>query len=64
MFELPIACGGCRARGKAGTMQAGDRDAREGQRSGLTEVGRWLELGRAVMQAALPGLLVLCGRVL
>lgn len=38
MFELPIACGGCRARGKAGTMWAGDSHAREEQRSRLKEV--------------------------
>lgn len=44
MFELPIACGGCRARGKTGTKWAGDNDGREGQWSGLTEVadgGGW-----------------------
>lgn len=39
MFELPIACGGCcRARGKAGTVWAGDTDAGEGQQSGQMEV--------------------------
>lgn len=39
MFELLIACGGCcRARGKAGTVWAGDSDAREGQQSGQMEV--------------------------
>lgn len=40
MFELPIACGGRRARGKAGSVQARGRDAGEGQWDGLPAVAR------------------------
>lgn len=38
MFELPIACGGCRARRKAGSVEARGRDATEGPRNGLSAV--------------------------